>query len=155
MENSQNSRWMIAMYHPRWPVVVFVLLLSSLALYIAIHPNPRPFAGLNQTQFLHIAGDHWFHFGFFLLLGVSVCWMSIPSIRWWWAIIPVMIATVGSEWVQSWFPWKIFDWWDVVANIVGCLVGFTITALIQRIYSNPGKVTTSDDCERILLRDIQ
>lgn len=137
MFTSSRLRIQIATCKPRWIVISSLFLLSLLAIYIAIYPYPYPFINLNEKRWLGLAGDHWLHFLYFSILTTTLPWCTSPALSWWYPIPILAMATIGSEWIQSWFPWKQFDWWDVVANVIGLLVGAITAISLEKIVSNP------------------
>jgi glycopeptide antibiotics resistance protein len=108
----------------RWSLLL--LLFSLLLLYIGLHPNPVPFGGLNERQWLGVAGDHWLHFSAFLLLTLLV--PKCVELSDGWIFMGMVIMAVGSEMLQGACPWRKFDYYDIVANFCGIVAASIIKA---------------------------
>lgn len=113
-------------YKLRPGIIVALLGLGLFMAYVGLAPNPRPFNGLNEKRFLRIAGDHWLHFLSFTLLSTLLPFITEPVLGLWLSSLVCMTASVLSETVQGMFPWKRFDWWDIVANLVGTALGTSL-----------------------------
>lgn len=122
----------------RWPVLIVFLVLTAAAAYVALarHPPP-PFARLSERPWLlNIARDHWLHFGYcFLATVLLTAVLRDPSPPLSLVMGVMLLVSVGSEMIQGVLPWKRFDWYDVLANMVGSVLGgavILLTKLLRR-----------------------
>lgn len=124
------------------------LPLCLVLLYIGLHPNPGPFANLNNRQLLGIRGDHYLHVVAFFLVSLVGPAITRPPLPVPVALALLLVMAVGSEVVQGLMPWRQFDWVDVVANLVGIALGYGLRLLVvekrwQR--AAPGELVCFDD----------
>lgn len=112
-------------YEIRWYYLLVILKICILAIYIGIYPNPVPFGGLNEQSLFGIAGDHWLHFLFFVLLTVLLprSFHHHPLSYSPMLLVILLFLAFASEFIQGMFPWKRFDWWDILANVIGVFIG--------------------------------
>ncbi|KAJ3498099.1 hypothetical protein NLG97_g1387 [Lecanicillium saksenae] len=104
---------------------VFLLLLLLAA-----------YAGLTKLQLSHLINDKLLHFITFFLLTVVFYWVVDTNRRRtinMTLIICTLILGVGSEFLQSFLPNdRDFDMYDIVANIVGSLLGLGLCSWYHR-----------------------
>lgn len=114
----------------RW---VFLIILGGLVLllYMGLHPNPVLVGGLDETSLLGIAGDYWLHAIVFMVISMMVIVLS--STRHSWIISLLVIMAIGSELLQGMTPWRVFDYYDIVANLIGIVVGLGIVGVMKAI----------------------
>lgn len=119
------------------PIPCLVLtLLGLLGTYIAIWPNPVPFGGLDERRIVGIAGDHVLHMVAFALISLLLPHLLHDPPPWTTLLTVLVGAAVLSEAIQALFPWKRFDWGDVLSNLIGvtlgCAVGWAVQAWRER-----------------------
>lgn len=131
------------MIQVRWPVLMVFLLLTIFAAYVALAPHPPPpFSGLNERRWLFgIAGDHWLHFGYCCLatsLLAVVLEDPVPPLS---IVLGFMLlVSTGSEVLQGLLPWRHFDWYDILANIIGCGAGGALILVMRLLMSGSWQV---------------
>lgn len=94
------------------------------------------YAGLSKIQLGHLINDKLLHFLTFFLLTVVFYWVVDTNRRRtinMTLIICTLILGVGSEFLQSFLPNdRDFDLYDIVANIVGSLLGLGLCSWYHR-----------------------
>ncbi|WP_022964463.1 VanZ family protein [Halopseudomonas pelagia] len=107
-------------WRPLFKVLFFAVL--TLALYLGLRPSPTP-ASYTWVSDLYHAG------GLFSLMLLS--YLSFP--RWYWWARGLAIFGLGAviEYVQSFHPMRVADWFDLVVNGVGVVVGWLVILLLQ------------------------
>jgi glycopeptide antibiotics resistance protein len=102
-------------------------------LYIGIWPHPVPFDGLNEKRIMKIAGDHWIHLISFTLLAVLLPYATLPRLPFKLTVVICVIGAFASEGLQGLCPWKRFDWFDVLANLLGISFGSITVIATERV----------------------
>jgi len=84
--------------------------------------------GLNNITILQLRGDYVFH----ILMFLSWAFFSgvFPIKKSYWVLIGLLFAA-GSEALQNPLPYRASNVNDLLANMVGILVGFTQVLLIN------------------------
>ncbi|OAA82048.1 VanZ domain protein [Akanthomyces lecanii RCEF 1005] len=104
---------------------VFLLLLLLAA-----------YAGLTKLQLGHLINDKLLHFLTFFLLTVVFYWVVDTNRRRtinMTFVICTLVLGVGSEFLQSFLPNdRDFDLYDIVANVVGSLLGLGLCSWYHR-----------------------
>ncbi|KAM0667924.1 hypothetical protein ACQRIT_002791 [Beauveria bassiana] len=94
------------------------------------------YAGLTKLQLGHLVNDKVLHFSTFFLLTVVFYWVVDTNRRRtinMTFIICTLILGVGSEFLQSFLPNdREFDIYDIVANLVGSLLGLGLCSWYHR-----------------------
>ena len=117
----------------RW--LIINILIISLVAYIGLHPSPiPPFQNLNNHHLLSIRGDLLLHALTFLILTLTIPLLTQPALPFSLMIVGGMGAAWLTEFVQGLFPWKTFDWHDVVANAVGLVIGLVCLYSLRHHY---------------------
>ena len=94
----------------------------ALALYLGLRPSPTAAAYNMTTDFYHAGG-------LFVLMILS--YLSFP--RWYWWAHGLLIFGLGAmiEYVQSFHPMRVADWWDLVVNGVGVIAGVLVILFMR------------------------
>ncbi|WP_460047892.1 VanZ family protein [Sessilibacter sp. MAH2] len=101
-------------------------VLIAFYLYIGvINVAGTPLASINDL-FMHAAGYCVSVFSAFLAYGLLREFWKVVCLIW--------IFSVGVEIIQFVLPWRTFDWFDILANLGGLLVGFTIIQLTKPLF---------------------
>lgn len=114
-----------------FPGIVWLLLILLLSL--------TPGEEMPQHMISLVAFDklmHWFFYGILThlwLVGFKKQYRSlILKKRALWIVVPgVIIVGVLIEFTQGWIiPGRVFEMWDIVANIIGCAMGVLLFRFI-------------------------
>lgn len=94
------------------------------------------YAGLTKLQLGHLINDKLLHFITFFILTVVFYWIVDTNRRRtinMTLVVCTLILGVGSEFLQSFLPNdRDFDMYDIVANIVGSLLGLGMCSWYHR-----------------------
>jgi len=116
-----------------WPIAIILGATLLFAAYVGLCPHPWSlFANLNERRMLGIAGDHYLHFAVFFILATFGGHVLIPPISLRIILVIGFFGAFGSEALQGLFPWKTFDWFDIIANLIGLFAGLGLSHLLQR-----------------------
>ncbi|SAM06457.1 hypothetical protein [Absidia glauca] len=72
--------------------------------------------------------DKTLHFGTFCILSICLYYLWNLSFRRNLVLAGgiLFILTIGSEFLQGLLPYRTFDWYDILANVLGSLTGLMI-----------------------------
>ena len=104
-----------------WAVLIFILSVIPTK---SLGPQP--------------VSDKVAHAACYLPLGALAFWAFPRGPRWANWIIAALAASLfglGLEIIQWFLPWRSFDWFDALANLVGSGVGSTLALLVPSIPS--------------------
>jgi VanZ family protein len=104
------------------------LIVSILILIAVLIPGPNvPSVG--------IAGfDKFVHFGMFGTWAVAVRYDFNGRFRFWVAFSLGLGFSLFTEIIQVFAEARTFDWYDIVADVVGLLAGLAISAYLLRLF---------------------
>ncbi len=109
-----------------WLQIVLIIYLSLTA-----HPPHGPdIPGFDKI-------GHCSSYGFLTFWFCQLYTLWVPRLRWAAAFVAM---GVGLEFVQGWLGYRMFEYWDMVANTTGVLLGMGIsrlsrTTLLARLQS--------------------
>lgn len=108
--------------HLRRAALVAALACHLLVLYIPRVPTPGGPGIPGADKVAHVV--------VFALVVAAALWVGLPA-RW---VVPLALAhTVISELVQHlWLPGRSGDVWDVVADVLGVLLGWALMTRLRR-----------------------
>ena len=111
----------------RYAALTAAVVLHLLVLYLPQVPDP----GGPQVPGL----DKVAHVAVFALVVAAALWAGLPA-RW---VVPVaLVHAVVSEVVQHlWLAERSGDGWDVVADVVGVLLGWAVMTWLRRASPAP------------------
>jgi len=109
----------------RLKLLLYAYILAILAL-VALPLNTA--SELNNITILQLRGDYFFHILMFLPWAFFSGVFNIKKS--YWLLIGLLFAA-GSEALQYLLPYRAYNVNDLLANILGILVGFTLVFLIN------------------------
>ncbi len=115
---SALRRWV--QLRPVFKVLFFTVLI--LALYLGLRPSPTPVAHSLMSNLYHAGG-------LFALMMLS--YLSFPRWYWWARGLLIFALGAGIEYVQSFHPMRVADWFDLVYNGIGVVSGWLVIFLLQ------------------------
>ena len=115
-------------------------LLVFVAMVMSVLPGLPTFTVLYSDKIFHATT-------YFILMG----WFSgiyLPS-RFWLIALALALLGVALEFLQTLFPYRFFDSWDIAANIAGVAIAWLLAAngmgnwcqLMERRIDGPGNDT--------------
>lgn len=131
----QDSLSLPLRVRPAMLVLTFIVL--ALLGLLGFHPTAQKYVYVN---------DKVMHFFGFMLASVLfyLIWdVDDPARRvWFWRHAPLMFSfvacilcgAIGSEFVQSLLPDKVFQWGDIIANLLGSTIGLYGAVNLERSY---------------------
>ncbi|KAI9301056.1 hypothetical protein BJ944DRAFT_208274 [Cunninghamella echinulata] len=118
------------------------------------------FAPISVHEYIN---DKLLHFSTFCILGICLYYLWNLSYRRNFILASVILFAIsfGSEFVQGLLPYRTFDWYDILANIIGSSVGlliafimdYTWTTRKERIRRQGGTKVAKD--QRALMDDFE
>lgn len=117
-------------YLPAIGVFILILLLSTI--FGAKVPLP---------DVISIGPDKIGHLMAYLVLTLSVAWglyknKKLTSRNTWMIFLAAAAYGITLEWVQfTFFPSRYFEWWDMLANLIGALIAISIIFFSNKISS--------------------
>jgi glycopeptide antibiotics resistance protein len=105
----------------RLKLLLYAYILAILAL-VALPLNTA--SELNNITILQLRGDYFFHILMFLPWVFFSGVFNIKKI--YWVLIGLLFAA-GSEALQYLLPYRALNVNDLIANVIGVLVGFAIS----------------------------
>lgn len=116
------------LHAPRWRAAwrLLFLALVAVASWLAFSPHPPPAADLGWDKANHFAA-----FGTLAFVGLQ-CLKASPRRRW---IVLALLLAYGIliEMVQSQIPGRDADAQDVLADMIGAVIGVAVHALVLRL----------------------
>ncbi len=116
------------LHHPRWRNAWRLLFVSVVlgASWLAFSPHPPPTADLGWDK-----ANHFTAFGTLAFIGLQGL-RAGPGRRW---IVLAMLLAYGVliELVQSQIPGRDAEAMDVVADMIGAVIGVGLHALVLRV----------------------
>ena len=101
----------------------YILVITAL---IALPLNTS--SQLNNISILKLRGDYFFHIVMFLPWAFFSGVFKLKKI--YWVLIGLLFAT-GSEGLQYLLPWRAYNVNDLLANMLGILLGFSLLFLFN------------------------
>ncbi|MCK9452748.1 MAG: VanZ family protein [Bacteroidales bacterium] len=105
-----------------WSYVIVLLLLVTLPLNTT--------SELNNITILQLRGDYFFHILMFLPWMFFRKALRIKPLLW--LLIGLLFAS-ATEGLQYLIPWRAFNVNDVLANVMGIILGFGLALFIGKI----------------------
>ncbi|WP_431258811.1 VanZ family protein [Roseateles chitinivorans] len=119
-----------ALHDPRWRNAWRFLFLAVVAgaSWLAFSPHPPPAADLGWDK-----ANHFTAFGTLAFIGMQ-CLAAGPRRRW--IVLAMLLAYgVAIELVQSQIPGRDADAQDVLADMIGAVIGVAVHALALRLFT--------------------
>ena len=116
------------LHDPRWRKAWRVLFLAVVlsASWLAFSPHPPRMADLGWDK-----ANHFSAFGTLAFVGMQ-CLIASPRRRW--IVLATLLAYgVGIELVQSQIPGRDAEAADVLADMIGAVIGLAVHALALRL----------------------
>jgi VanZ family protein len=114
----------------RWWLAAFVLV-SLAALVVAVQPADRAPEATGWDKL-----DHALAFAGLGILGVFALHWRRRGVAW---VLPILVALGAAiEWLQSFVPSRHADWFDLLADVVGAVVGTFAAWLLVRLLERRG-----------------
>ena len=116
------------LHDPRWRNAWRLLFLVVVcgASWLAFSPHPPPAADLGWDK-----ANHFTAFGTLAVIGLQ-CFAAGPRRRW--IVLAVLLAYgILIELVQSQIPGRDADAQDVLADMIGAVIGVAVHALLLRV----------------------
>ncbi|KAI8084847.1 uncharacterized protein BX664DRAFT_316372 [Halteromyces radiatus] len=81
--------------------------------------------------------DKVLHFGTFCILSVFLYYLWNLSFRRNLILTTIILfaLTIGSEFIQGLLPYRSFDWYDILANILGSFCGLMLAFLMDYLWT--------------------
>lgn len=120
---------------PAMLVLTFIVL--ALLGLLGFHPTAQKYVYVNDKVM------HFFGFMIASVLFYLIWDVDDPARRvWFWRHAPLMFSfvaciicgAIGSEYVQSLLPDKVFQFGDIMANLIGCTIGLYGAVNLERSY---------------------
>lgn len=117
-------------YLPAISVIISIFLLSTLFGAKVPLPDTVP-----------IGPDKIGHLMAYLVLTLSIGWgllknKKLTSRNTWLTLVAASTYGIALEFIQfSFFPNRYFEWWDMLANLVGALIAISIIFFSNKISS--------------------
>lgn len=115
MDVVQGARW-----RQVWRVLCVVVVVG--VSWLAFTPNPPPAADLGWDK-----ANHFSAFGTLAFLGMQC--LRPRAGRAWWVLATLLVFGVLIELVQSQIPGRDADAQDVLADMMGAVIGLAVHAL--------------------------
>jgi VanZ family protein len=105
---------------PGFRMLFFAVLI--LALYLGLRPSPTSVAYSFISNLYHAGG---------LFALILLSYLSFPRWYWWARGLFIFALGAGIEYVQSFHPMRVADWFDLVFNGIGVVSGWLVILLLQ------------------------
>lgn len=105
---------------------LFFTYIIAITALIALPLNTS--SQLNNISILKLRGDYFFHIVMFLPWAFFSGVFKLKKI--YWVLIGLLFAT-GSEGLQYLLPWRAYNVNDLLANMLGILLGFSLLFLFN------------------------
>lgn len=118
-------------------VLLLFVLISLLALYLG-------FANISLPH------DKFIHFSMFFIMSLLFYWIFDSKYTWTIRNLTFLLCTliggIGSEYLQHFIsPFRTFDYFDILVNILGSLFAIVVSDLIKYYYyCNKRQLDTSE-----------
>jgi glycopeptide antibiotics resistance protein len=114
--------------------IFYTYLLAILAL-IALPLNTS--SELNNITILQLRGDYFFHILLFMPWAFFRQACKIKTLPW---LLLGLLFAAGTEGLQYFLPWRAFNVNDLLANMIGVILGASLNLFFKQLLSHKSKV---------------
>ncbi len=122
----QRKLWPVYLYlfYSCYLLLLFIMLFTKAQSYHSFNLNPFELYLNNWRQICELL----LNIGYFIPLGV-LYGMRANKVE---AAVIAVTTILGIETIQYVFYIGTFDIWDIITNLTGCLIGYSIFSLLKR-----------------------